>query len=256
MLKEFLEEVVVIAAGKPSEPIADLLYSKKHVNEFIIAKKLDLTINQTRNILYKISDFGFVSSIRKKDKKKGWYTYFWKIETIKALEFLREYVLKRLSQFENQINSRETKTFYVCERCNLEFNEENAMNIEFSCPECGDVLSLKDNTKLLKDFKKNSDKLSEKLKMIEEEIEKENQNIEKLREKERKNEEKEKNKKKEEKKEARRKVMALKKEAKSKEVGKIDKKVLKKKIVKKKIVKKKVDKKKIVKKKTSKKSGK
>jgi len=70
MLDKFLKEVVVITVGKQAEPIADLLNAKKHVNEFIIAKKLGLTINQTRNILYKISNSGLVSFIRKKDKKK------------------------------------------------------------------------------------------------------------------------------------------------------------------------------------------
>ena len=74
MLKKFLKEVIVIVVGKQAEEIADLLDSSKHVNEFSIAKKLDITINQTRNILYKIADKGLVSSIRKKDKKKGWYT--------------------------------------------------------------------------------------------------------------------------------------------------------------------------------------
>jgi len=200
MLKDFLEEVVVLVAGKPAEPIADLLYSAKHVNEFIIAKKLDLTINQTRNILYKISDVGLVSSIRKKDKKKGWYTYFWKIETLKALEFLKAYIEKRMEQFNNQINSRESKTFYVCERCNLEFNEENAMHLEFACPECGEVLSLKDNTKLVKDLKKNYDKLKEKVDEIDAEIGKENEKVEKEKEKEKKKTDKEIAKKKEEKK--------------------------------------------------------
>lgn len=199
MLKDFLQEVVVLVAGKPAEPIADLLYSSKHVNEFIIAKKLDLTINQTRNILYKISDVGLVSSIRKKDKKKGWYTYFWKIETLKALEFLKAYVEKRMDQFTNQVNSRESKTFYVCERCNLEYNEENAMHLEFACPECGEVLSLKDNTKLIKDLRKNYDKLREKVDEIDKEIDKENERIEKEREKERRKIEKETAKKKEEK---------------------------------------------------------
>ena len=42
MLSKFLKEVVVILVGKQSEPIADLLDSKKHVNEFLIAKKLGL----------------------------------------------------------------------------------------------------------------------------------------------------------------------------------------------------------------------
>ncbi len=244
MLKDFLREVVVITAGKPAEPIVDLLHSSKHVNEFVIAKKLDLTINQTRNILYKISDFGFVSSIRKKDKKKGWYTYFWKIEVLKALEFLKSYTQKRLDQFENQVNSRETKTFYICERCNLEFNEDNAMNIEFTCPECGDILSLKDNSKLVKDFRRNMDKLNEKMDLIDAEIEIENQKIGKERERQRKKVEKE----------------LAKKKAVKKAIRDAAKKTVKKKTVKKKSTKKKTPKKtvkkKAVKKKTIKKKSK
>ena len=96
MLENFLKEVVSIIVGKNSELIADLLNSKKHVNEFLIAKKLSITINQTRNLLYKLSDFGLVSSIRKKDKKKGWYTYFWKIEVLKSLKFLEDILLKNI----------------------------------------------------------------------------------------------------------------------------------------------------------------
>lgn len=253
MLKDFLEEVVVIVAGKPAEPIADLLYSKKHENEFLIAKKLDLTINQTRNILYKISDFGLVSSIRKKDKKKGWYTYFWKIEVLKALEFLKAYVEKRMEQFENQINSRETRTFYVCERCNLEFNEENAMHLEFSCPECGEVLSLKDNSKLVRELKKNYDKLKEKLELIDAEIGKENEKLDKEREKVKKKVEKEKT----EKRKIAAKKRAAKRAAKKPAAKKVvNKKTTKKKTVKKKTVKKKTAKKKVAKKKAAKKSKK
>ncbi len=132
MLKKFLKEVMIIVAGKQAEEIADLLNNKKHINEFIIAKKLDITINQTRNILYKISGYGLVSFIRKKDKRKGWYTYFWKIEILKSLEFLRSILIKRIDQINHQIKSRETKRFYICERCNIEFNEENALLQNFN----------------------------------------------------------------------------------------------------------------------------
>jgi transcription factor E len=184
MLKNFLNEVISIVVGKPAESIVNLLEGDKYVNEFIIAKKLDLTINQARNILYKISDNGLVSSIRKKDKKKGWYTYFWKIEVLKSLEFLRELVLKNLTQMKNQIKSRETKRFYVCERCNIEFNEENAMLHDFTCNECGEVFSVKDNEKVIKEFKKNEEKLENKLKMINEQIEIEKAKLEKIKMKE------------------------------------------------------------------------
>ena len=181
MLNKFLKEIVIIIVGKQAEDIADLLDSKKHVNEFIIAKKLGITINQTRNILYKISDYGLVSSIRKKDKRKGWYTYFWKIEILKSLEFFKGILVKKMNQINNQINSRETKKFYICERCNIEFNEENALLHDFTCNECGDVFTVKDNSKVLKELKKNLDKLKRELKLVDEEIRKEKEKIEKKR---------------------------------------------------------------------------
>ena len=166
MLQKFLRDVVTIVVGKQAEPIADLLNSKKHVNEFILAKKLDITINQTRNILYKLSDQGLVSSIRKKDKKKGWYTYFWKTEILKALEFLESILNRNIEQLNFQMRSRETKTFYICKRCNLEFNEENALACDFTCNECGGIFTLNDNTKILRDFKRNLDKLKKEKELL------------------------------------------------------------------------------------------
>ena len=217
MLKNFLKEVVSIVVGKPAEEVVDLLDSDKYINEFIIAKKLDLTINQARNILYKISDYGLVSSIRKKDKKKGWYTYFWKIEVLKSLEFLREIVLKNLNQLKNQIKSRETKRFYTCERCNIEFNEENAMLHDFTCNECGEIFSVKDNEKVLKEFKKNEEKYGNKLKLINNEINIEKEKLEKIKMKGIKKIEKEKIKQKEE-------TRRLQKKARDKEKKEISKK--------------------------------
>src|SRR3989339_1789065 len=103
MLDKFLREVVVIAVGKQAEGIVDLLNSKKYVNEFILAKKLNLTINQTRNILYKLSDDGLVSSTRKKDKKKGWYTYFWTFNIDRALLLLQKGLRNEIEQLEHQL---------------------------------------------------------------------------------------------------------------------------------------------------------
>ena len=184
MMEDLIRGVVSLIAGKQAEEIVGLLYSQKYVNEFVIAKKLNLTINQTRNILYKISDFGLVSSMRKKDKRKGWYTYFWKIEILKTLEFLRDNILKKIENIEHQIKSRETKRFYVCDRCHIELSEENALINNFTCTECGSLLSLKDNTKVLKDFRKNKERLEKDLKVVEDEIASERNKEEKKRAKE------------------------------------------------------------------------
>jgi transcription factor E len=223
-LKKFLEEVISIVVGKQGEGIVDLLEGNKHVNEFLIAKKLDITINQARNILYKISDYGLVSSIRKKDKKKGWYTYFWKIEVLKSLEFLRAEVVKRAEQIKNQIKSRESKVFYVCNRCNIELNEENAMIHDFACVECGEVFEIKDNEKLLKELSKNLQRFEDKLKEIDEEIQKERDKVEKVKLNDIKKEQKEKKEKRDEARRNRPKKIIIKKEVVKPKVNKKEKK--------------------------------
>ncbi|MEX0920466.1 MAG: hypothetical protein WDZ69_02690 [Candidatus Pacearchaeota archaeon] len=257
MLKRFLEEAVNIAVGRQAEEIVKLLHTKKHVNEFLLAKKLDLTINQTRNVLYKISDQGLVSSIRKKDKKKGWYTYFWKIEVLKSLEFLKSNLLRRKYQFEKQVNSRETKRFYVCTRCNIELTEENALLQDFICNECGSIFTLKDNTKVVKEMKKNLDRINNDLELIEEEIVKERDKSDKSKARDLRKEEKKKKIKRAEGRAKRKKEREkIKKESvsgKKKTSKKTIRKAAKKKTSKKKVVKKKTKIKNPVKKKTAKK---
>ena len=236
MLKKFLKEVITIVVGKQAENIVELLISEKYVNEFLIAKKMELTINQTRNILYKVSDYGLVSSTRKKDKKKGWYTYSWKIEVFKSLIFLRNDLVKKISQINNQINSRETKQFYVCERCNVEINEENAMLYDFTCNECGDIFVLKNNEKFLRDSRRNLSRLNRELGFVDEEIEKQKTKLDKKKERELNKQEKIKT-------ETRKKAAAERKAAKEKLAkGKPVKKIVKKKVKKvaKKLVKKKL----------------
>ena len=163
MLDKFLKEVFALTAGKQAESLVDILAGKKYINEFLIAKKLNLTINQTRNILYKISDSGLVSFIRKKDKRKGWYTYFWKIEIMKCLEFLKADITKKIDQIHHQIKSRETKEYYSCNTCTIEFNEENALLHDFACNECGGILSRKDNSGIIKEYNKNLERLKKQV---------------------------------------------------------------------------------------------
>ncbi|MCR4327872.1 MAG: hypothetical protein NUV46_04820 [Nanoarchaeota archaeon] len=219
MLSDLLEEIVISIVGKPASGIVDLLNTPKYVNEFIIAKKLGVTINQTRNILYKISDYGLVSSVRKKDKKKGWYTYFWRFEILKCLEFLKEHLAKNKKEITEEIVLRKSKVFYVCESCNLEYSEDESLLMDFTCDECGEVFTVKNNSKLIKDLDKALVKIDEKSKVVEAELEKEFLKLGKKKDLEFKKEQKEKDKKKALQKEQRAIKNALKKKDLTKKVS-------------------------------------
>jgi transcription factor E len=168
-----LKKVAENAAGEQAVKIVDLLYGKKDVNEFLIAKKLNLTINQTRNLLYRLSHLGIISSIRKKDKRKGWYIYFWTFNVLKSLEVLEQSISDEISSLQNELNSKKQKRFYKCQFCGRESNEETALLSNFTCPECGEVYGLMDNAPLLAEVSKKIEKLFRERESIRNEIKKE-----------------------------------------------------------------------------------
>jgi transcription factor E len=179
MQVNFLKEIVEGVAGKQATEIVDLLIGKKDVNEFLIAKKLKLTINQTRNILYKLSEAGLVSSTRKKDKRKGWFIYFWTLDVVKSLELLEKKVSHQLENFNKQLANRKSKRFYVCHTCNIEVGEETALLNQFTCQECGQVYELSESDDLISELESKITKTKKKLTSILEEKEKEEEKISK-----------------------------------------------------------------------------
>jgi len=240
---KFLKSIVETLTNKQSVAIVDLLVGKKDVNEFLIAKKLGLTINQTRNILYKLSDFGLVSFIRKKDKRKGWYIYFWTLNVAKSLDLLEGKLKRELQGLESQLKSRKEKRYYVCKTCNIEVSEEVALLNDFICPECEEVYELSDSQEVIKRLEKEISRLRKEIKIIAEEKIKEEEKIEK---KKAKKAEKEKRAKKKKTKKIKKKLKKAKKETKFKKKAKTKKikKKVKKKIKPKKKIKNKVKKKK------------
>lgn len=170
--KKLLKKIVTQLADPISEKLVDLLYTKQNVNEFLIAKKLDLTINQTRNILYKLADEDLVGFIRKKDKKKGgWYTYFWTLKIKKSLTKFQEEIKKNLEDLKSQLKTRETIRHFYCKNCELEYDEENAMLLEYTCAECGEVLEIRDSKEITNHLRGEIEKLSKSLEQINQEIE-------------------------------------------------------------------------------------
>lgn len=168
---KLLRDIVTSLVGSSAAKIVDLIFDKKNVNEFLIAKKLKLTINQTRNILYKLADEGLVSFVRKKDSKKGgWYTYFWTLNTGKSLMKFRDKLVLSMNALKVQIDIKRTKTFYNCPNCAIEYAEDQALLNEYTCVECGEILILKDNAAEVIPLQKELDRLNALLSEVNVEI--------------------------------------------------------------------------------------
>ena len=165
--KELIRRIV----GKNSETILDILFGKKDVNEFKIAEKLGITINQARNILYRMSKFNILDSIRKKDKRKGWYTYYWTLNNIKALKTLSRIKNREIQLLQQILKSRQMKNFYICPADNIEMSEETALQYNFLCPECGKLLQPVPKEKKIKEITVKIERIKKQLITIASELE-------------------------------------------------------------------------------------
>ena len=87
MQRKFLKDMISIIAGIPGENIVDILDEKKYVNEFLIAKKLDITVNQVRNVLYK----------EKRQKKRMVY-FFLEVRKSKNIRIVGIFFLEKNSR--------------------------------------------------------------------------------------------------------------------------------------------------------------
>jgi len=171
MQVKLLYNLVEDLANEGTGSIAEILFNKKDVNEFTIAKKMELTINQVRNILYKLSNYGLVSFIRKKDNKKGWYIYYWTLNTEKCLVLIEKSLEKKIDDFEKSLGSREMDRYYLCKPCGIEVNEEKALEHGFTCEECAEVYELSDNTHHIRDIKARITRTKKELDLIKSELE-------------------------------------------------------------------------------------
>ncbi len=170
-LYSLIKELIRIIAGKNSEPIVDILFQKKNVNEFKIADKLGITINQARNIIYKLSKFNILDSIRKKDKRRGWYTYFWTLNNIKALHTLFRLKKREIQLMIQILKNRKMKNFYICSADNIEMSEETAMHYAFLCPECGELLQPVPRERKIKEISTRIEQIRRQLNAIKLELE-------------------------------------------------------------------------------------
>ncbi|MAG39718.1 hypothetical protein CMI41_02015 [Candidatus Pacearchaeota archaeon] len=254
MQEKLLFDLVEELAGEETGRIVSILFNKKNVNEFLISRKMELTINQVRNILYKLSNFGLVSFIRKKDNKKGWYIYYWTLNTEKSLAMIESSLQKKITELQQELQRRETERFFVCKPCGIETTEALALEHGFSCEECAEVYNLSDNTKIIRETKSKITKKQREHELIKIELAGVREKIKKKRERAYKKIDKAKAEKRAEERAARKKERDKLKKAEAKKAGKTIKPKAKKKTVKKKVAKKKTAKKPAKKRKTVKKT--
>lgn len=149
-----VEEVVQEVAGEDVIPLVNAFKNRKNVSEFKLAEDIKQEINATRNMLYRLYDVSLVSFTRKKDKKKGWYIYYWTFNA-KGIKFLfNDLKKKKLETLNDRLKREKNNYFFSCENKCMRLDFEQSTEFEFKCPECGALMDGEDNQEKIAELEK------------------------------------------------------------------------------------------------------
>ena len=137
--------------GEESLHIIEYLKDKKNVSDFKIAEKVDMDIHEVRNILYRLYNHNLVSYYRKKDRQKGWYISYWTFNKKRIKELLQKINRDKLAKYTVRLKEEEANVgnFYLCPNACVRVGFEKAVDLEYRCPECGNILNHQDNIKTI-----------------------------------------------------------------------------------------------------------
>jgi len=159
IVEEFVSEV----AGKDAIKILNILKKQNNVSEFDVAEKLKMSINQIRNLLYKLNSHNLVYSNRKKDREKGWYIYYWTFNFRHAKDLLINIKQNEINHLKDELKKESEHRFFVCPVEGIRVEYEEALENDYKCNECGSVLKQEDSAKRINEIEMRMSKLNSEI---------------------------------------------------------------------------------------------
>jgi transcription initiation factor TFIIE subunit alpha len=165
-----VDEVVAEVAGPDVVPLVRILSDKSNVSEFKLADSMKAEINITRNMLYRLYDHNLVSFSRKKDKKKGWYIYYWTFNKNRVRDLLITLRKKKIEKLQERLQREKTTQFYVSKEAGIRLDFEKAHDFNFKCPETGQLMEVEDNSQRISELERDLAQCEMELKELLEEV--------------------------------------------------------------------------------------
>ncbi|MGQ4875071.1 MAG: transcription factor E [Promethearchaeia archaeon] len=126
-----------------------------------------LKLNTVRKTLYKLYSAKLAQFRRIRDKSTGWFIYFWWHEFDRLEEILMEKQKLVQQKLRDKLYYEENNYFFVCNNCSeskIKYTFDEAFELNFRCPNCGESLEAYDNQKIIQ-FLKERIVLNQKIKI-------------------------------------------------------------------------------------------
>jgi transcription initiation factor TFIIE subunit alpha len=151
---EFLMEIT--DNNENSFPIIECIMNGTTI-DLEISEETEIKLTNVRKILYKLYDAGIATCKKAKDPKTNWDMYVWKLEEVSIGDAITKKYETLSADIEKSIEFEEENMFFVCKTNGHRYKFENASEINFICPKCGETLEFVDNTPIIASLMKEND---------------------------------------------------------------------------------------------------
>lgn len=151
MSQKLTRHVVSESIGEEAMPVVQYLKGKKDISEFTIAQSIKAEVGFVRKMLYALQTNNLVTYFRKKDREKGWYISYWTFNSSGVPDLAMALKRNRMQKLKERLNREEKSKglFYICPKFCIRLEFEAATEVDFRCPECGQLLRHQDNEKTI-----------------------------------------------------------------------------------------------------------
>tara|TARA_Y100000310_G_scaffold340113_1_gene434838 strand:+ start:61 stop:594 length:534 start_codon:yes stop_codon:yes gene_type:complete len=150
-----INSLVAQVSGEDTVEVVNfILENGENISEFLISEKLTIPMNALRNKLYRLQENNLITFTRKKDKKKGWYIYYWTFNHPQSISMVKKMKESRIDSLRKRLEREDSSIFYTCKSKCIRTKFDHALENNFLCSECGKILKEQDNSKIIKEIKK------------------------------------------------------------------------------------------------------
>lgn len=128
-----------------------------------IAEITGINLNSVRHTLYLLYEKRLAEYRRIKNNETGWLTYLWVLKMENIGQTLKDEMAVVSEKLSARLKFDQKNDFYQCSACGKTMTFNDAMSLNFVCPECGENMSHFDNELLLKALEKRLNEINKAL---------------------------------------------------------------------------------------------
>ncbi|UCH01868.1 MAG: transcription factor [Candidatus Bathyarchaeota archaeon] len=148
--EDLLKKVAYIIGGEEAVKVVMTLKDLGEATDDQILANNNIKLNEVRKILFKLYNYSIVQCDRHRDEQTGWFIFRWRLQPDQLIGFVKNQKKRIRKIIETRLNYEKNHDFYYCNNPNCDrITFEEAMELIFRCPNCGQPLKHFDNKKIV-----------------------------------------------------------------------------------------------------------